>query len=385
MTRPAGARADDPRGQIGVIPRGQAEIRSAGRHGGHRSRPISTPSRAGSARRSAPRRCRSRRDRRRRSCRPGTGSSTWHLRPAPSRSRRSYRFPGRAATRASRRRTRWHRRRSIACVPLPWWASQSITRTESPRSRRYAAVTATLLTKQNPIAAIQRVVPGRTHRTERRVAVTAFERRNRFEPGTGGMDRRVPGARRSGSIGIERATPGRADPLDLVEVGRGVHTFELGARRGAWFEMTNCNVGAGIVETGQHGLHPLGPLRMPAPRIVLGETRIRSHQQHAVRLPRAPVSGRARARPMSTVTSGEDAVVPLPRRVARVAAWHGRPDIASVALQSRSAISIDAVERLLDQLRAAGYCEVITNAARARFEPAVGRFRLRRSGADCTC
>ena len=48
--------------------------------------------------------------------------------------------------------------------------------------------------------------------------------------------------------------------------------------------------------------------------------------------------------------------------VARVAAWHGRPDIASVALQSRGAISIDAVEKLLDQLRAAGYCEVITNA-----------------------
>ena len=48
--------------------------------------------------------------------------------------------------------------------------------------------------------------------------------------------------------------------------------------------------------------------------------------------------------------------------VARVAAWHGRPDIASVALQSRGALSIDTVETLLDQLRAAGYKEVITNA-----------------------
>jgi len=48
--------------------------------------------------------------------------------------------------------------------------------------------------------------------------------------------------------------------------------------------------------------------------------------------------------------------------VARVAAWHGRSDIASVALQCRGPISIDTVEMLLDQLRAAGYREVITNA-----------------------
>jgi ribosomal protein S18 acetylase RimI-like enzyme len=48
--------------------------------------------------------------------------------------------------------------------------------------------------------------------------------------------------------------------------------------------------------------------------------------------------------------------------IARVAAWHGRSDIASVALQGRGALSTDAVEKLLDQLRAAGYREVITNA-----------------------
>jgi ribosomal-protein-alanine N-acetyltransferase len=48
--------------------------------------------------------------------------------------------------------------------------------------------------------------------------------------------------------------------------------------------------------------------------------------------------------------------------IARVAAWHGRADVASVALQCRGALSVDAVEKLLDQLRAAGYREVITNA-----------------------
>jgi ribosomal protein S18 acetylase RimI-like enzyme len=48
--------------------------------------------------------------------------------------------------------------------------------------------------------------------------------------------------------------------------------------------------------------------------------------------------------------------------VARVAAWHGRPEIASVALLCRGAPSIEAVEHLLEQLRAGGYREVITNA-----------------------
>jgi ribosomal protein S18 acetylase RimI-like enzyme len=48
--------------------------------------------------------------------------------------------------------------------------------------------------------------------------------------------------------------------------------------------------------------------------------------------------------------------------VARVAAWHGRPEIASVALQCRGAPSQAAIELLVDELRAAGYQQVITNA-----------------------
>jgi ribosomal protein S18 acetylase RimI-like enzyme len=48
--------------------------------------------------------------------------------------------------------------------------------------------------------------------------------------------------------------------------------------------------------------------------------------------------------------------------VARVAAWHGRADIASVALQCRGAISTATVAELLEHLRASGYTEVITNA-----------------------
>ncbi len=47
---------------------------------------------------------------------------------------------------------------------------------------------------------------------------------------------------------------------------------------------------------------------------------------------------------------------------ARVASWHGRADVASVALQCRGPLASPAVEALLDQLRAAGYREVVTNA-----------------------
>lgn len=48
--------------------------------------------------------------------------------------------------------------------------------------------------------------------------------------------------------------------------------------------------------------------------------------------------------------------------VARVAAWHGRPEVASLAIRGRATPSTAAVERLLDQLRSAGYSEVVTNA-----------------------
>ena len=48
--------------------------------------------------------------------------------------------------------------------------------------------------------------------------------------------------------------------------------------------------------------------------------------------------------------------------LARVAEWHGRPDIASVSLQCQGPPSQEAIEHLVDELRAAGYREVVTNA-----------------------
>ena len=48
--------------------------------------------------------------------------------------------------------------------------------------------------------------------------------------------------------------------------------------------------------------------------------------------------------------------------VARVAAWHGRTDVASLALHGSDAPSPRALRRLLERLQQAGYREVVTNA-----------------------
>jgi ribosomal protein S18 acetylase RimI-like enzyme len=48
--------------------------------------------------------------------------------------------------------------------------------------------------------------------------------------------------------------------------------------------------------------------------------------------------------------------------VVRVAAWHGRPDVATIAVQGADAPTPRSLERLLGRLRDAGYREVLTNA-----------------------
>jgi ribosomal protein S18 acetylase RimI-like enzyme len=48
--------------------------------------------------------------------------------------------------------------------------------------------------------------------------------------------------------------------------------------------------------------------------------------------------------------------------VVRVAAWHGRPDVATIAVQGVDPPTARTLERLLGRLREAGYREVLTNA-----------------------
>jgi GNAT superfamily N-acetyltransferase len=91
-------------------------------------------------------------------------------------------------------------------------------------------------------------------------------------------------------------------------------------------------------------------------RFVSAEPGIGRHEQHDPRL----------AGCVATLDAGEGALKVQSYRfrggVARVAAWHGRADVASVALQGGDAPSISAVERLLRILREAGFREVVTNA-----------------------
>jgi ribosomal-protein-alanine N-acetyltransferase len=48
--------------------------------------------------------------------------------------------------------------------------------------------------------------------------------------------------------------------------------------------------------------------------------------------------------------------------VVRIAAWHGRADVASLAVRGRGTLAPASVDRLLERVRAAGYREVVTNA-----------------------
>jgi ribosomal protein S18 acetylase RimI-like enzyme len=48
--------------------------------------------------------------------------------------------------------------------------------------------------------------------------------------------------------------------------------------------------------------------------------------------------------------------------VARVAAWHGRPDVASLALHGPDSPTPRTLRRLLERMQEAGYREVVTNA-----------------------
>jgi len=48
--------------------------------------------------------------------------------------------------------------------------------------------------------------------------------------------------------------------------------------------------------------------------------------------------------------------------VARIAAWHGRADVASLAFHGTDTPSGRSMERLLERLQQAGYREVVTNA-----------------------
>ena len=249
----------------------------------------------------------------------------------------------------------------MSWVPLPWCASQSTMRTLAPRSRSAAAATATLLSRQKPIACVgSGVVPGRPDRAERggaRRPAPGASIAARPEPG--GEERGVPGRGRRGGVGVEGAAAAGAERLELIEVGGGVDPLELGARRPPGGELARRLVQAGGLQSGEDGLEPGRALRVPAAGIVLGQARIGRDQQHRRRVA-SPV-----ARPLRQYAFGshEGAVVPISRRRRpdRGLARTGRRRVARGTRPRATRVRVRRAQ-LLDRVRAAGYREVVTNA-----------------------
>ena len=227
----------------------------------------------------------------------------------------------------------------MSWVPLPWCASQSTISTRSPRSRSAAAVTATLFSRQKPIArsATAWWPGGRTAQnaaspSPRSSASTASSplpaARQRGLPRRGrraGVGVEVPAARRHrtarGRRGTRRCAPARARP---------------GSRAGA-------RAGAGRRAARRRRARRAPPARAPAARD--GRDRRRAPRSGRRSRPGARCEAnepaawaRPWAAPVATLAAGEGApgaVVPISRR-RRPGRGVARPDRRRIARVARS-------------------------------------------------
>ena len=269
-------------------------------------------------------------------------------------------------------------------MPLPWWASQSTMRTRSPRSASTAAVTATLFSRQKPIARPgSGVVAGRAHGQEGGVGLAPVEALDGVEAGAGGQEGGRPRLGDGARVGVEVAAAGGAEALEGVEVGRRVETLELGPRgrpgrhrtrrprrgprlrcpastawrragRSGWPGPVSCAAKAGCVVSEHGNLRHGATLPTPARRCpavpVSGPGDVSS-----VRLLRAQV-GRGAARAASACGSGRGGATrasptspPCRRRPRPRPPWSATP---APSLADRG--YADVVTGALARLRAAG-------------------------------
>jgi GNAT superfamily N-acetyltransferase len=149
------------------------------------------------------------------------------------------------------------------------------------------------------------------------------------------------------------AATARTQLLQLVEIRSVVYTFQLRASRDARLEFDHCVFGARPSQTVEHRIEPLRALRMPRARHVGRKAWIGRYEEHEPIL----LGFLATLLGLMAVHSYR-----FRGGVARVAAWHGRHDVASIALQGTDAPPLRALERLLQSLRDAGFREVVTNA-----------------------
>jgi ribosomal protein S18 acetylase RimI-like enzyme len=210
-----------------------------------------------------------------------------------------------------------------------------------------------------------RVVTRGPDRAECKVTLAAPERVRRLETAAGGEERRFPRRGRRAGVRVEPAAAGGAESLEVIEIRRGVHPLEIGPCRPARNEALAGVAGRAGVEPGEDGPHAFRAFGMAAAGVVFLEMGIGRDEQHD-REGNDPPPRNAR-RPLPSLRSPP---VKAHRAqsyrfrggVARVAAWHGRADVASLALHGADAPSPRTLHRLLERLHAAGYREVVTNA-----------------------
>jgi hypothetical protein len=125
---------------------------------------------------------------------------------------------------------------------------------------------------------------GRTHRTERGVAVAAFERIHCLEAAAGGEERGLPRRRRRARVDVQTSATLPAEALEAIEIIDGVHSFELFPSRPPGNEAAPGVARRAGIEPVEDGPHAIRPLRMAATGVVLLEAGVGRDQEHVARL-----------------------------------------------------------------------------------------------------
>ena len=311
----------------------------------------------------------------------------------PRRPRRAGRCPDTAATRASRRSsTLGIGRRRSSWVPLPWCASQSTISTRSPRSRSAAAVDRDVVQQAEthragrPPRGARAGAPRRTRRRPRRARAP----RRLRGPRPPASERGLPRCRPTRAVSASSAPPPRAQ--NSLELDRGTRACaparaRLASRRGARAAATASRTSAGA-EAVEHGAEPRRALGVRRGRDRAPRKRGSVATSSTVEATNRPLQGphgrsSLRSRPVKAQTKAHS--YRFRGGVVRVAAWHGRPDVASLALRGVRRPSHRA-------LRAAARPVARGGISRGRDERGRDRARAFRSStpasrcaAACTC
>ena len=267
---------------------------------------------------------------------------------------------------------------NMSWVPLPWCASQStIEDLRAPVAQRRGGDRDVV--EQAEAHRVRRATAwwpgGRTAQNAAVPSPAARARRPRPGPTPAASSAASHDAGRRGRVGVERAAAARAERLELVEVRGGVHPLELGPRRPP---------GRQLARPPRRVRRPRSPastacepgraLGVPAAGIVLGQARIGRHQEHRRRVP-SPVARAVRVTTLSVLMKAQS--FRYRGGVVRIAAWHGRADVASLARPRPGAARVRvrrAAARSGPRGRLPGSGH---ERARARGDPAARRRRVR--------